>query len=45
VRGVHYSNGYATTESLVMRSRTGTLRRVVAHHRIDKVRQYGFRGE
>jgi fructose-1,6-bisphosphatase II len=43
VRGVHYSNGYAITESLVMRSRTGTLRRVVAHHRIDKVRQYGFR--
>ena len=24
VRGVHYSNGYATTESLVMRSKTGT---------------------
>jgi fructose-1,6-bisphosphatase II len=42
VRGVHYSNGYATTESLVMRSRTGTVRRVVGQHRIDKVRQYGF---
>jgi len=42
VRGVHYSNGYATTESLVMRSKTGTLRRIVAQHRIDKVRQYGF---
>ena len=38
VRGVHYSNGYATTESLVMRSRTGTIRRVVAQHRIDKIR-------
>ncbi|MGI8690211.1 MAG: class II fructose-bisphosphatase [Thermomicrobiales bacterium] len=42
VRGVHYSNGYATTESLVMRSKTGTVRRIVAQHRIDKVRQYGF---
>ena len=42
VHGVHYGNGYATTESLVMRSKTGTLRRVIAQHRIDKIRQYGF---
>ncbi len=42
VRGVHYNAGYATTESLVMRSKTGTLRRIVAQHRMEKIRQYGF---
>jgi fructose-1,6-bisphosphatase II len=41
VRGVHYEGGYVTTESLVMRSKTGTLRRISAQHRIDKVRHYG----
>jgi fructose-1,6-bisphosphatase II len=41
VRGVHYEGDYVTTESLVMRSKTGTLRRIVAQHRADKVRHYG----
>lgn len=40
VRGVHLMGDYATTESLVMRSKTGTIRRVLAQHRIAKVRQY-----
>ncbi len=39
VRGVHYTGDYATTESLVMRSKTGTIRRISAQHRMDKVRQ------
>ncbi len=38
VRGVHYDGDYATTESLVMRSKTGTIRRITAQHRLDKVR-------
>jgi len=38
VRGVHYTGDYATTESLVMRARTGTIRRIFAQHRMDKVR-------
>jgi fructose-1,6-bisphosphatase II len=41
VRGVHYEGSYVTTESLVMRAKTGTLRRIVAQHRIEKVRHYG----
>ena len=42
VRGVHYHGDYVTTESLVMRSRSGTLRRIVAQHRVEKARQYGI---
>jgi len=38
VHGVHYNGDYATTESLVMRSKTGTIRRIFAQHRMDKVR-------
>lgn len=38
LRGVHYLGaGGATTESLVMRSRTGTVRRIQATHRMDKM--------
>ncbi len=38
LRGVHYlGGGGATTESLVMRSRTGTVRRIQATHRVDKM--------
>ncbi|MEA2375801.1 MAG: fructose,6-bisphosphatase [Thermoleophilaceae bacterium] len=37
--GVHYSRGGATTESLVMRSRSGTVRRVSAQHDRAKLRE------
>lgn len=40
LRGVHYYSGGATTESLVMRSRSGTIRRVAATHRIEKLMEY-----
>jgi fructose-1,6-bisphosphatase II len=39
VRGVHYVSGGATTESLVMRSRSGTVRRILATHRWEKLNQ------
>ncbi|MBI4788267.1 MAG: class II fructose-bisphosphatase [Chloroflexi bacterium] len=39
LRGVHYTSGGATTESLVMRSRSGTVRRISATHRLSKLRQ------
>ncbi|HEX7588746.1 MAG TPA: fructose-bisphosphatase class II, partial [Anaerolineae bacterium] len=37
LRGVHYISGGATTESLVMRSRSGTIRRIQSTHRWDKL--------
>jgi fructose-1,6-bisphosphatase II len=37
--GVHYTAGGATTESLVMRSRSGTVRRVSARHDRAKLRE------
>ena len=36
MKGVHYSKLGATTQSLVMRSRSGTVRVVEAHHAPDK---------
>jgi len=36
--GVHYTPGGATTESIVMRSRSGTVRRIEAFHAFDKLR-------
>jgi fructose-1,6-bisphosphatase II len=45
LRGVHYLGaGGASTESLVMRSRTGTVRRIQATHRVEKMRQFGLLG-
>jgi fructose-1,6-bisphosphatase II len=38
LRPVHYRSGGADTHSLVMRSRSGTIREVVSHHSLDKVR-------
>jgi fructose-1,6-bisphosphatase II len=35
---VHYTPGGATTESIVMRSRSGTVRRIEAFHVFDKLR-------
>jgi fructose-1,6-bisphosphatase II len=40
LEGVHFFGGGATTESLVMRSRSGTVRRISATHRLSKLRQY-----
>ncbi len=39
LRGVHYFAHGATTQSLVMRSRTGTIRKIDATHRLDKLKQ------
>jgi fructose-1,6-bisphosphatase II len=39
LEGVHYTRGGATTESLVMRSRSGTVRRVSARHDRAKLRE------
>jgi fructose-1,6-bisphosphatase II len=36
--GVRYTPGGAVTESIVMRSRSGTVRRVEAYHAFDKLR-------
>jgi fructose-1,6-bisphosphatase II len=40
LRGVHFDNRGATTQSLVMRSKSGTVRLVNARHRLDKLRAY-----
>jgi fructose-1,6-bisphosphatase II len=40
LRGVHYSSHGATTQSLVMRSKSGTIRRVDATHRLDKLSRF-----
>jgi fructose-1,6-bisphosphatase II len=40
LRGVRYDRQGATTESLVMRSRSGTVRQITAHHQIKKLSQY-----
>lgn len=40
LRGVHYRAGGASTHSLVMRSKSGTVREIEAWHRLSKLRQY-----
>ncbi|MBV9660061.1 MAG: class II fructose-bisphosphatase [Acidimicrobiales bacterium] len=40
VRGVRYDARGAITESLVMRSKSGTVRRIDAQHRLKKLAQY-----
>jgi fructose-1,6-bisphosphatase II len=40
LRGVHYDSHGASTQSLVMRSRSGTVRRIDARHRLDKLVMY-----
>lgn len=37
LEGVHYFSDYAHTDSLVMRGLTGTIRRIAATHRINKL--------
>lgn len=39
LEGVHYFSGGATTESLAMRSTSGTVRRIAATHRTAKIEQ------
>jgi fructose-1,6-bisphosphatase II len=40
LRGVRYRSGSATTHSLVMRSKSGTIRMIESWHRISKLRAY-----
>jgi fructose-1,6-bisphosphatase II len=40
LRGVHYSRLGASTSSLVMRSRSGTVRRIEARHQLAKLREF-----
>lgn len=40
LRGVHYDAKGATTQSLVMRSKSGTVRRIDAHHQLKKLSAY-----
>ncbi len=40
VRGVRYGPDTATTESLVMRARSGTVRRMQSDHRLDRLARY-----
>jgi fructose-1,6-bisphosphatase II len=39
LRGVRFRDGIAVTESIVMRSRSGTIRRIRAEHRLEKLSQ------
>ncbi|QWF82163.1 class II fructose-bisphosphatase [Amycolatopsis sp. CA-230715] len=40
LRGVHYRAGGATTQSIVMRSKSGTVRLIDGYHRLEKLRAY-----
>ncbi|HEX2785260.1 MAG TPA: class II fructose-bisphosphatase [Ilumatobacteraceae bacterium] len=40
LRGVRYEHGGARTQSLVMRSKSGTVRMIDARHRIDKLSMF-----
>ena len=40
LRGVHYSPGGCTTQSIVMRSKSGTVRMIDGYHRLTKLREY-----
>ena len=40
LRGVHFDGRGATTQSLVMRSKSGTVRRIDARHRLKKLASY-----
>jgi fructose-1,6-bisphosphatase II len=40
LRGVHYSADGATTQSIVMRSKSGTVRMIDGYHRLKKLREY-----
>ena len=40
LRGVHYRAGGCTTQSIVMRSKSGTVRMIDGYHRLAKLREY-----
>ena len=40
LKGVHYDRNGATTQSLVMRSKSGTVRLIDARHRLDKLAEF-----
>jgi fructose-1,6-bisphosphatase II len=40
LRGVRYRSETATTDSIVMRSKSGTVRRIDSEHRLSKLRAY-----
>jgi fructose-1,6-bisphosphatase II len=40
LRGVHYDSRGASTQSLVMRSKSGTVRRIDARHRLHKLQEF-----
>jgi fructose-1,6-bisphosphatase II len=40
LRGVRYTGGGATTDSLVMRSRSGTVRHIEAEHAFEKLARF-----
>jgi len=39
LKGVRFHAGGAITQSLVMRSHSGTVRMIEAHHQLDKLNQ------
>ena len=40
LRGVHYRAGGASTQSIVMRSKSGTVRLIDGYHRLAKLREF-----
>ena len=40
LKGVHYDSRGVTTQSLVMRSQSGTVRLINARHRLDKLKEF-----
>ena len=40
LKGVQYSSGGCTTQSIVMRSKSGTVRMIEAYHRLSKLNEY-----
>jgi fructose-1,6-bisphosphatase II len=40
LRGVHFDSRGATTQSLVMRSKSGTVRKIDARHQLKKLNRY-----
>ncbi|MET1039223.1 MAG: fructose-bisphosphatase class II, partial [Aeromicrobium sp.] len=40
MNGVRYGAGKAYTESLVMRSRSGTIRKITSEHQLGKLQAY-----
>ncbi|MGH3589299.1 MAG: class II fructose-bisphosphatase [Pseudonocardia sp.] len=40
LKGIRYAHGGSTTHSLVMRSRSGTIRTITSEHRFEKLRKY-----